>query len=143
MKLKKIAAAIAAATTAIAPLSADRLSVFVPSAVYAAEHAMGAALPEWIPQSFESALDFRNTYGATHIQDGLVCVVFREQYEKVPEGEPQGVLRYDIRTTKDMMKELFHKTYADENSRYCYEVVVYYAPQKQGNFEVALVDTVI
>lgn len=141
MKLKKIAAAIAAAATAIAPLSADRLSVFVPSAVYAAEHAMGAALPEWIPQSFESALDFRNTYGATHIQDGLVCIVFREQYEKVPEGEPQGVLRYDIRTTKDMMKELFHKTYADENSRYCYEVVAYYAPQKQGNFEVALVDT--
>lgn len=141
MKFKKLAAAVIAAATAIIPLSSDISAALPSSTVYAAEHATGAALPEWIPQSFESALDFRSTYGATHVQDGLVCIVFREQYEKVPEGEPQGVLRYDIRTTKDMMMELFHKTYADENSRDCYEVVVYYAPQKQGNFEVALVDT--
>ena len=141
MKFKKFAAAVIAAATAIIPLSSDISAALPSSAVYAAEHATGAALPEWIPQSFESALDFRNTYGATHVQDGLICIVFREQYEKVPEGEPQGVLRYDIRTTEDMMNELFHKTYADENSRDCYEVVVYYAPQKQGNFEAALVDT--
>ncbi len=141
MKFKKFAAAVIAAATAIIPLSSDISAALPSSAVYAAEHATGAALPEWIPQSFESALDFRNTYGATHVQDGLICIVFREQYEKVPEGEPQGVLRYDIRTTENMMNELFHKTYADENSRDCYEVVVYYAPQKQGNFEAALVDT--
>lgn len=32
-------------------------------------------LPEWIPQNFTEALDFDNTYGKTHIEDGLICCV--------------------------------------------------------------------
>ncbi|MBP5581980.1 MAG: hypothetical protein J6X85_09390, partial [Ruminococcus sp.] len=142
MKLKKIAAAIAAAATAIAPLSAERLSVFVPSAVYAAEHAMGAALPDWIPQSFESALEFRNTYGATLVKDGLVCVVFRESMAGTSDDEQQGASRYEIRTTEGMMKELKRATYCPESPETdsCYEVAVYYAPEKQGEFAVALTD---
>ena len=142
MKFKKIAAAIAAAATAIAPLSADRLSVFVPSAVYAAEHAMGAALPDWIPDSFESALGFRNTYGATLVKDGLVCVVFKESMAGTSDDEQQGASRYEIRTTEGMMKELKRETYCSESSETgsCYEVAVYYAPEKQGEFAVALTD---
>lgn len=72
MKFKKIAAAVAAAVTAAAPLSVNGSSLLAPSAVYAADHAMGAALPEWIPSDFDSALEFRNTYGATLVKDGLV-----------------------------------------------------------------------
>ncbi|MDE6832749.1 MAG: hypothetical protein K2J39_00660, partial [Ruminococcus sp.] len=34
-------------------------------------------LPEWIPQTFTEALDFDNTYGITHIEDGLICCVRR------------------------------------------------------------------
>lgn len=141
MKLRKIAAAFAAAAAAITPLSADRLSVFVPSAVYAADHAMGAALPEWIPDSFESALEFRNTYGATLVRDGLVCVVFKESMAGSSDGEQQ-VSRYEIRTTEGMMKELKRETYSSESAETgsCYEVAVYYAPEKQGEFAVALTD---
>ena len=141
MRLKKIAAAFAAAATAIAPLSADRLSLFVPSAVYAADHAMGAALPDWIPDSFESALGFRNTYGATLVKDGLVCVVFKESMAGMSDDEQQ-VSRYEIRTTEGMMKELKRETYSSESSETgsCYEVAVYYAPEKQGEFAVALTD---
>ena len=140
MKLKKIAAAIAAAT-AIAPISANRLYTFVPSAVYAAEHAMGAALPDWLPDSFESALEFRNTYGATLVKDGLVCVVFKENTAETSDGQ-QGASRYEIRTTEGMMKELKRETYCPESQETdsCYEVAVYYAPQKQGEFAVALTD---
>ena len=72
--------------------------------VYAAEQPAIAEstekLPEWVPTDFESALEFRNTYGATHVEDGLICAVFWEQAEKIPEGEPQGVLRYNIIETK-------------------------------------------
>ncbi len=141
MKIKKLTAALLAAATAIIPLSSNNFAALPSFTSYAAQHATGAALPEWIPRSFEEALDFRNTYGATHIQDGLICVVFREQPEKVPEGEPQGMLRYDIRTTEDMMEQLYHNYLSSENSMYNYEVAVYYAPKKQGKFEVALVDT--
>ena len=34
-------------------------------------------MPEWIPQNFTEALDFDNTYGITHIEDGLICCVRR------------------------------------------------------------------
>ena len=33
------------------------------------------SLPEWIPQNFTEALNFRNTYGKTHIEDNLICCV--------------------------------------------------------------------
>ena len=33
------------------------------------------ALPEWVPSDYASAVEFQNNYGATHIQDGLICVV--------------------------------------------------------------------
>ena len=34
-------------------------------------------LPEWIPKDYASAVDFCNVYGATHVQDGYVCLVRR------------------------------------------------------------------
>lgn len=141
MKFKRIAAAVAAAATAIAPISADGLFVSAPSAVYAADHAMGAALPEWIPDSFDSALDFRNTYGATLVKDGLVCVVFKESMAGSSDDE-QGAPRYEIRTTEGVMEELRRERYISEDSGTgdCYEVAVYYAPKKQGEFAVALTD---
>ena len=140
MRFRRTAAAVIAAAAAFAPITSGSIS-FIPSAVCAEEYTKGAALPDWIPCDYDTALKFRNTYGGTHIEDGLVCAVFREQREKVPEGEPQGVLRYEVRTTKDMMKELRHTTYGSEDSDYCYEVVVYSSPQEQGKFEIALVDT--
>ena len=112
--------------------------------VYAAEKPVSAKsmeeLPEWVPTDFESALEFRNTYGATHVEDGLICAVFWEQAEKIPEGEPQGVLRYNIIETKDMTKCLKHDIYGSKDNAFNYEVIVY-KPLKQGEFEISFADT--
>ena len=97
-------------------------------------------LPEWIPADFESALEFRNTYGATHIEDGLICAVFWEQAEKVTEDEPQGGLRYGIIETKDMTQCLKRDIYASKDKAFNYEVIVY-KPVKQGEFEISFTDT--
>lgn len=97
-------------------------------------------LPEWVPTDFDSALEFRNTYGTTHIEDGLICAVFWEQAEKVPEGEPQGVLRYDLRTTKGMTQCLKRDIYASKDKAFNYEVVVY-KPITEGEFELTFTDT--
>lgn len=43
-----------------------------------------ADIPKWIPQDFESAMEFRNTYGATHISNNHTCFVFAEPV--TPEG---------------------------------------------------------
>ena len=36
-------------------------------------------LPDWVPKDYESALDFRNTYGTTRVQGSGVCVVSCER----------------------------------------------------------------
>lgn len=142
MKIKKIAAAFTAVAAAIPPISANIPSVFVPTAVYAADHATGAALPDWIPNSFDSALEFRNTYGATLVKDGLVCIVFKESMAGMSENAEQEASRYEIRTTDGIMSELKRETYISDTSETgdCYEVAVYYAPKEQGEFAVALTD---
>lgn len=39
-------------------------------------------LPDWIPQSFAQAMEFDNTYGKHHVEDGLICCVRYEQSGK-------------------------------------------------------------
>ena len=134
MRIRSTTAAIAAA------ISLGAFAPIISQPVYAEEHGMGAAIPEWIPASYEEALEFRNTYGGTRIKDGLVCVVFKEEIQKVPEGEPQGVLRYEVKTTEGVMEQLSHRIYGSEDSRYVYDVYSYYKVDS-GDFDVALIDT--
>ena len=44
-------------------------------------------LPDWVPKDYESALDFRNTYGTTRVQDNGVCVV---SYERLPDWDDES-----------------------------------------------------
>lgn len=39
-------------------------------------------LPDWIPKNFKEALQFNNQYGKHHIDDGLICCVRKEQYNR-------------------------------------------------------------
>ena len=136
MKLTRLAAAFIAASTAITPLS---LNTSAP--ISFAEDVSGVTqLPEWLPSDFDSALEFRNTYGAIHIDDGLICAVFQEQAETVPDGEPRGVLRYDVNTTKDMTQCLRHDIFASKNCAFNYEVIVY-KPIMPGELEISFLDT--
>lgn len=99
------------------------------------------SLPDWVPaDEFISAENFYQTYGSVHVQDGLICCVFREQREIVPEGEPQGMLRYELKATKDTAKVIKHDVYNSEDNSFYYEVIVY-QPVKQGDFEVTFEDT--
>lgn len=61
-----------------------------------------AKLPEWCPKTFDSALSFYNSYGKTHIRNGLLCAVFHET-------DPQEVgdrieKRYALRYTGEQLK---------------------------------------
>ena len=136
MKLTKLTAALIAAATAITPLSFNASAPIS----YAEETNGIAPPPYWLPSDFDSALEFRNTYGAIHIEDGLICAVFQEQAEKVPEGEPRGVLRYDVNTTKGMTQCMRHDIFASKDSDFNYEVIVY-KPIMPGEFEISFLDT--
>lgn len=73
-KLRKLLAAVIAL-----PLTFAAIPVIPPvSAVDPAD------IPEWVPTDFETAMKFANTYGATHIEDGLLCIVkMRENNENL------------------------------------------------------------
>ena len=138
MKLTKLSAALFAATFAITPFSFSDSALFTPSAMVA--EAVVATLPDWIPKDFDSAVEFRNTYGATHIDNGLVCVVSVFKREPVPDGQPQGMLRYETQITDKSVKRLRQTTFGSEYSSYYYDIAVF-DPQKAGDFDIVVTDS--
>ena len=138
MKFMKLSAAFFAATFAVTPFSFSDSALRKPSAVIA-EGAV-AALPDWIPKDFDSAVEFRNTYGATHIDNGLVCVVSVFKREPVPDGQPQGMLRYETQITDKSVKRLRKTNFGSENSAYYYDIAVF-DPQKACDFDIVVTDS--
>lgn len=98
-------------------------------------------LPAWIPNDLEAAEEFSSTYGGTRVDDGLICVVFKEVNEKIPEGEPRGMLRYILDDDSDTVMCVKHEVYGTKDSEFNYEVLVY-IPLNKCDFEVTLTDTV-
>lgn len=150
MRNIRIIAALTAAAAAIVPFSAYGVNAADTPAVIAVtgeaempEWVPEAEIPEWVPTDYHSVLDFRNKYGATHIESGYLCVVYKEQVERTDDGEPKGVLRYMVQETEGVMEKLVHKSYFSENSDYGYEVVLYHVTEATGVFETALIDTAV
>ena len=135
MKISKLTAALAAAVTAIAPvsLSAPALS---PANVFAEESGALAELPEWIPTDYDSALEFSNTYGATHIGNGLICIVMPE---KVRKGRSEDTYGYELSAADGMGQKLKQEVYTADETETGFDVFVY-QPQKQGDLALKIVD---
>ena len=71
------------------------------------------ARPDWTPHDFKSAMDFLNSYGATHIEDGMICIVqhvpndmqmtanidskgYRKVEERTDVGYDSKIFRFDF-----------------------------------------------
>ena len=132
MKLTRLTAAIIAAMTAITPLSVNS----TPSTVFAEDTGAVAALPDWIPSDFESAVEFRNTYGATHIDYGLICIVCPDRARK---GRSEDTYGFVLRATEGMGQELKHEIYTYEYTETCFDVFVY-QPWAQGDVTLTITD---
>lgn len=88
-----------------------------------------APVPDWVPTDFLSAMEFRNTYGATHIADDRICIVqLQEQHRgytysdevtvtgevEPPYGQYRDVL-YDTIRKPEMPPEGTKEYYEMEN----------------------------
>ncbi|WP_303836240.1 dockerin type I repeat-containing protein [Ruminococcus flavefaciens] len=134
--LKKILAAVIAASTAVISFSAESRSVSALTNVYAEETGAATKLPDWIPTDFESAVEFRNTYGATRIGNGLICIVYPNRAGK---GKSSDTYGYELRTDANSRQILKHDIYLSDMTETCFEVFVY-QPQAEGDLELKLVD---
>lgn len=83
-------------------------------------------IPDWIPDDYESAVDFFNEHGASFIMNGVICFVRRVN--------PRYIDEYPVRfkgsaSEKIKKYELVNKIYADENNDYYgYNVMAYDIP---------------
>ena len=132
MKLTRLTAAVIAAATAITPLSFNASAPIS----YAVDTGAVAKLPDWIPSDFDSAVEFRNSYGATHIDNGLICLVYPDRARKGRSADTYG---YELKPTAGMGLELKHEIYTHELTETCFDVFVY-QPQKQGDIDLTIVD---
>lgn len=119
---KKLLAILSAAVMCLS-------AVPIAGTAVSAEENSGDILPDWVPESFSEALEFENTYGATHIEDGVVCLLFSETTHES--------YSYEISATTDVMTEVSRNTYTEDLADFKYEVVVY-KPFANGSFEVDL-----
>ena len=116
MNFKRLTAAFAAA--AVIPFYSGNTSLLSLSNVSAEEQAVS---PHWIPTGFEEALEFRNTYGATHIgsanDSDIVCLVFQE---RAPDTK-----KYEIVNTDVLPTAYYHKVFTDTETNTAYEVYAF------------------
>jgi len=134
MKIKKITAAFTAATllpfsSSIIPMSANAFSSDYDSDEY---------VPEWVPDDLESAIGFCNTYGATHYENGYLCIVFPEDIMTGP-ADSIGKERYSFETEGNAMLEVGRKKILGKMLK-DFNVQVYRA-WTTGDFEASVIDT--
>lgn len=92
-------------------------------------YAPGYGFPVYFPADFDIALEFWNKYGAVHIENGLLYVMFRET--------SNTAYSYEVVPTSDVMKQVYHGVIEKSAANDRFEIVVY-KPVADGAFTVDL-----
>ena len=101
---KKIISAVLALTTAFTPvISGGQNAMAKSDIVY--------VYPNWVPDDYDSALEFYNTYGVTRVEGPFVCMVFKEMLEDLSGPDMLDFPRYEISYGSKVMKPDFTKEY--------------------------------
>ncbi len=67
------------------------------------------SLPDWIPTSFAETLKFQNTYGDTHVEDDIICLIKRKsKTDKYGHSinDEDYCYWYDTKINDDLVSEL-------------------------------------
>ena len=146
MKLTRFAAALTAVMTAVMPvtINTDRT---VPCTVYAEGTTLTDSVA-WIPKDFDSALEFRNTYGAVHIENGVLCIVFKREYEPLDPVNYVQNLRYELRfpgykgtlSGYDTRSYTYSETPVKGDTEF---IVIALSSFSKGDFAIEMIDTYI
>ena len=101
-------------------------------------------LPSWVPDDYDSALEFYNTHGATLVEDAYACVVFKKHQEDINDSSYDHDLRYEITYGSEVMQPVSVKEYSESQisnpGAIVFEVYLFCAID-EGTFSVELKDT--
>lgn len=133
---KKIISAVLALTTAFTPvISGGQNAMAKSDIVY--------VYPNWVPDDYDSALEFYNTYGVTRVEGPFVCMVFKEMLEDLSGPDMLDFPRYEISYGSKVMKPDFTKEYTRSEkpgkNDTVFEVILFYATE-EGTFDVTFRD---
>ena len=138
MKSKKIAAALIAASTAIIPVSGST-ALHWQTTAYAEDTAGSSSESAWVPTDFESAQEFRNSYGATHIEGADVCIVFRLECTEKDADDSYYRYNYPLRGTSSILETAIVNYYSSDDTNTVYAVVLI-DNRPKGEFDVEMGD---
>lgn len=133
MKIKKTMAALTAATLCASTLPTGLAAL---SARAEDQSDVVASLPAWIPGDFETALEFANTYGSTHTDNGLICIV---KSVGRTAGRSEDTYGYDLEASGVTGQKLRQEIYSGEDGYLGLQVFVY-QPLKEGEVGLKLTD---
>ncbi|WP_295094382.1 dockerin type I repeat-containing protein [Ruminococcus sp.] len=142
MIFRKLTATVIAALTVVAPVLLNEWNYLESAVAYAEDQSVLPVQMAWIPSDFDSAREFRNTYGATHIEDGVVCIVFELFLEDSEFDVSYFRNRYELKGTNGVKESAVINYYPTENileSAAVYAVAVI-AKRPKGEFEIDLID---
>lgn len=88
--------------------------------------------PDWVPDSYEEAEEFYNTYGSTRVQDGLICIA-------IPKADNR---EYNISTKTGTASELSRRSFTSfySASNMCDIEIAVYEPSKDCNLEIEVTE---
>ncbi|MBR3267965.1 MAG: dockerin type I repeat-containing protein [Oscillospiraceae bacterium] len=138
MKRISLKAALAALLTAIAAAPAIPANGSVSAQTSLAEE---ITLPSWVPNNFNTALDFRNYHGGTYISGNVLCVVF----EIPPVYDNSDYARYTFDYSEDVLNLVSSEIYSADDTG---EIdvtdmklqVLVFKPKQTGEASVSLID---
>ena len=142
---KKILATLIAAMTVISPLTLSSY-ITTPETAFAEDTGAVDELPEWVPTNFETAVDFCNTYGATHIENGYVCVVYKMDYEKYDPNIMIQNLRYQFRNNGYALRMEYCDGYTYSQTPVSGDKLYYvmlFSADKEGSYECDMIDNAL
>ena len=96
------------------------------------------SVPDWMPETFEEAAEFRNTYGAVHIEGDCIGVVLQTYPSTANSYRVEGYYSGTNKPADDPC--LLSETLSETGSIYSYEVRLY-KPQAGTDFDVRLIRT--
>ena len=137
MKRKKTAAFLTASLIALTGFPGTCFSAASPPVAAAADSGTAKMYPDWIPSSYDSALEFRNTYGHTHIDGNWLCIVF-EQEDSYDEDDDS--IRYQLYTKDGIQQLCRQEVYTNAKTGAKIEVAVFTVTEA-GEFGISVIDT--
>lgn len=89
-------------------------------------------IPNWVPDNYDEAVEFYNNYGATHIEDGLICITLLKD---------SLYYNYDVAIDANKAEKIYHNLYHHSLLIQNDIEILLFKPFSNVNFSVKMIES--